>query len=128
MTELSRFFGIIIRMFAEPLERHHSAHFHAYYQEHVAVFSISPVALIIRIDSSTAALLLFPKAKGQADMRWLNCNVLGIGLASLFSDWSHEIATTLMPAFLASNGCRGCLAGPHRGRKRRLVELRQNGI
>ena len=30
--------------------------------------------------------------------------VLGIGLASLFSDWSHEIATTLMPAFLASMG------------------------
>ena len=52
MPELSRFFGIIIRMFAEPLERHHTAHFHAYYQEHVAVFSISPVALI---DSSTAA-------------------------------------------------------------------------
>jgi hypothetical protein len=46
MPELSRFFGIIIRMFAEPLERHHSAHFHAYYQEQVAVFSISPVALI----------------------------------------------------------------------------------
>ena len=33
-------------MFAEPSERHHTAHFHAYYQEHVAVFSISPVALI----------------------------------------------------------------------------------
>jgi hypothetical protein len=46
MPELSRFFGIIIRMFAEPSERHHTAHFHAYYQEHVAVFSISPVALI----------------------------------------------------------------------------------
>ena len=36
--------------------------------------------------------------------RWLNCTVLGIGLASLFSDWSHEIATTLMPAFLATMG------------------------
>ena len=30
MPELSRFFGIIIRMFAEPSERHHAAHFHAY--------------------------------------------------------------------------------------------------
>jgi len=30
--------------------------------------------------------------------------VLGIGLASLFSDWSHEIATTVMPAFLATMG------------------------
>ena len=47
MPELSRFYGIIIRMFSEPLERHHIAHFHAYYGEHVAVFSISPVALII---------------------------------------------------------------------------------
>jgi hypothetical protein len=36
--------------------------------------------------------------------RWMNRTVLGIGLASLFSDWSHEIATTLMPAFLASMG------------------------
>ena len=36
--------------------------------------------------------------------RWLNSTVLGIGLASLFSDWSHEIATTVMPAFLATMG------------------------
>ena len=28
--------------------------------------------------------------------------MLGIGLASLFSDWAHETATTLLPAFLAS--------------------------
>lgn len=47
MPELSRFYGIIIRMFSEPAEGHHVPHFHAYYGEHVAVFSISPVALII---------------------------------------------------------------------------------
>lgn len=46
MPELARFFGIIIRMFAEPSERHHGPHFHAYYQEHVAVFSIIQVELI----------------------------------------------------------------------------------
>ncbi len=46
MPELSRFYGIIIRMFAEPAERHHAAHFHAYYQEQVGVFSILPVQLI----------------------------------------------------------------------------------
>jgi len=46
MPELSRFFGIIIRMFAEPSERNHTPHFHAYYQEHSAVFSISPVEII----------------------------------------------------------------------------------
>lgn len=33
-------------MFVEPSERHHTAHFHAYYQEQAAVFSISPVSLI----------------------------------------------------------------------------------
>ena len=40
----------------------------------------------------------------QKHGRWLNRTVLGIGLASLFSDWSHEIATTVMPAFLATMG------------------------
>lgn len=33
-------------MFSEPDAPHHAAHFHAYYQEHTAVFSISPVARI----------------------------------------------------------------------------------
>jgi len=36
--------------------------------------------------------------------RWLNRTVLGIGLASLCSDWSHEIATTVLPTFLAHIG------------------------
>jgi hypothetical protein len=46
VPELSRFYGIIIRMYSEPSERHNLAHFHAYYQEYVAVFSISPVAVM----------------------------------------------------------------------------------
>ena len=33
-------------MFSEPSERHHVPHFHAYYQENVAVFSISPVEIM----------------------------------------------------------------------------------
>jgi hypothetical protein len=44
-------------------------------------------------------------------MRWLNRTVLGIGLASLFSDWSYEIATTLMPTFLASMGVAAAWLG-----------------
>ncbi len=40
---------------------------------------------------------------------WLNRTVFGIALASLFSDWSHEIATAVLPAFLA-------LWGPFRAR------------
>jgi MFS family permease len=39
--------------------------------------------------------------------RWLNRTVLGVGLTSLFSDWSHETATAVLPAFLAAIG-----AGP----------------
>lgn len=42
---------------------------------------------------------------------WLNRTVLGIGLASLFSDWSHEIATTVMPAFLATMGVAAAWLG-----------------
>src|ERR1051325_9065050 len=44
-------------------------------------------------------------------MRWLNRTVLGIRLASLFSDWSHEIATTLLPAFLATMGVAAAWLG-----------------
>jgi hypothetical protein len=43
VPELSRFFGIIIRMFAEPGSPHHAAHFHAYYQGEVGIFSFDPV-------------------------------------------------------------------------------------
>jgi len=35
---------------------------------------------------------------------WLNRTVLGIGLASLFADIGHELATCAMPALLASLG------------------------
>jgi MFS family permease len=38
---------------------------------------------------------------------WLNRTVVGVGLTSLFSDWSHETATAILPAFLAMIG-----AGP----------------
>ncbi|MDQ6625605.1 MAG: MFS transporter [Verrucomicrobiota bacterium] len=42
---------------------------------------------------------------------WLNRTVLGIGLASLFSDWSHEIATAALPAFLGSLGVAAAWLG-----------------
>ena len=37
--------------------------------------------------------------------------MLGIGLASLFSDWGHEAATSLLPAFLASLGAPAVALG-----------------
>ena len=46
MPEISRFFGIVIRMFAEPDAPHHRPHFHAYYQDTAAVFGIDPVERI----------------------------------------------------------------------------------
>ena len=46
MPELSRFFGIIIRMFAEIGGPHHIPHFHAYYQEHVGIYSLDPIELM----------------------------------------------------------------------------------
>lgn len=39
--------------------------------------------------------------------RWLNRTVLGTGLTSLASDWSHEMATTVLPGLLVMLG-----AGP----------------
>lgn len=35
---------------------------------------------------------------------WLNRNVVGMALASLFSDAGHEMATSILPVFLASIG------------------------
>jgi MFS family permease len=48
-------------------------------------------------------------------IRWLNSTVLGIGLASLFSDWSHEIATAVIPAFLATFGAAAAWLGAIEG-------------
>ena len=46
MPELSRFFGIIIRMYFEAPAPHHLPHFHAYYQDDVAVVGLEPIDLI----------------------------------------------------------------------------------
>jgi MFS family permease len=46
-------------------------------------------------------------AEPTKNQSWLNRTVLGVGLTSLFSDWSHETATAVLPAFLAVIG-----AGP----------------
>jgi MFS family permease len=46
-------------------------------------------------------------AKSGTTRGWLNSTVLGVGLTSLMSDWSHEMATAVLPAFLTALG-----AGP----------------
>ena len=46
MPEICRFFGIIIRMYVEPPGPHNRPHFHAYYQDRVAVYAIDTIELI----------------------------------------------------------------------------------
>jgi MFS family permease len=58
-------------------------------------------------ESPDVPVKLIPRRK----IRWLNRTVLGIGLASLFSDLSHEMATTIMPAFLATMGVAAAWLG-----------------
>jgi MFS family permease len=47
----------------------------------------------------------------RARSRWLNRTVVGVGLTSLLSDWSHETATTLLPTFLATLGVAAAWLG-----------------
>jgi hypothetical protein len=46
LPEICRFFGIIIRMYAEAGGPHHRPHFHAYYQEQVAIYGLDSLDLI----------------------------------------------------------------------------------
>ena len=46
MPELCRFYGIIIRMYFEVMGPHHTPHFHAYYQDEVAVYQIDQLELL----------------------------------------------------------------------------------
>ena len=48
---------------------------------------------------------------GSPSAGWLNRTVLGVGLASLFSDWSHETATSVLPAYLATLGAAAAWLG-----------------
>jgi len=50
-----------------------------------------------------------PEQPGKT--RWVNSTVLGVGLASLFSDTGHEMATAAMPALLASLGASAAMLG-----------------
>lgn len=59
--------------------------------------------------------------------RWLNGTVLGIGLASLLSDCSHEIATSLLPAFLATMGASAAWLGVIEGISDGLSSLAKLG-
>src|SRR5579884_1288315 len=46
MPEIARFHGIVIRMYAEPGVPHHRPHFHAYYQNSIAVYAVYVIEII----------------------------------------------------------------------------------
>ena len=46
MPEISRFFGIIIRMYVELGAPHHHPHLYAYYQSAVGIYRIDQIELI----------------------------------------------------------------------------------
>lgn len=56
----------------------------------------------------------------QAESRWLHPNVVGFGLASLFSDLGHELVTSLLPGFLLSIGAPAYALG--------VLEAVSNGL
>ncbi|HET9178568.1 MAG TPA: MFS transporter [Terriglobia bacterium] len=47
----------------------------------------------------------------QPPAKWLNRNVVGMGLTSLLSDVSHEMATAVLPGFLAAMGISAAALG-----------------
>ena len=46
MPELSRFYGIIVRMFWEPDAPHHRPHFHAFYQDDAVSIAIDTIEVL----------------------------------------------------------------------------------
>ncbi len=46
MPEISRFFGIIIRMYVEVGAPHHYPHLHAYYQNVVGIYRIDQIEMV----------------------------------------------------------------------------------
>lgn len=88
MPEISRFFGIIIRMYWEMNAPHHLPHFHAYYQDDVAVFSIDPVELGRRRDAEASNS--FGRSVGR-----IASNRIGGGLGS-FAEWKGFVADSTL--------------------------------
>jgi hypothetical protein len=61
--------------------------------------------------AGSAAGYVLPRHSGTPTPRWLGSAVLGIGLASLFSEVAHEMASTAMPAFPGSLGMGSAALG-----------------
>ena len=75
MPEVSRFFGIIIRMFAETGVQHHVPHLHAYYQESQATY---------RIDTGELLAGFLPRRQERLVEAWIE-----LYQAELMQDWER---------------------------------------
>jgi len=75
MPEISRFFGVVIRMYMEVGAPHHLPHFHAYYQDDVAIYGLDPIDLI-------AGSL--PRRQRRLVEAWAELHV-----AELLADWER---------------------------------------
>ena len=62
------------------------------------------------VDAKAAVAQRQPLREG-----WLNRNVVGMGITSLLSDWGHEMATAILPAFLAVIGVPAAALGAIEG-------------
>jgi MFS family permease len=56
-----------------------------------------------------------PSTPWRSASRWLNRSVVGMGLASFFSDAGHEMATSILPLFLVSIGAPAAALGTIEG-------------
>lgn len=78
MPEISRFFGIIIRMFTETGVQHRMPHLHAYYQDYKATF---------RIDSGELLAGSLPRRQQRLVEAWIE-----LYQVELLENWNHAEA------------------------------------
>lgn len=64
----------------------------------------------LKIDETVKAVAHGKKSRASTG-RWLNRNVAGMALTSFFSDFSHEMATAILPVFLAGIGASAAALG-----------------
>lgn len=64
MPEISRFYGIVIKMFFKPKE-HEPSHIHALYSEHIGIFNLQTMEMIEGD---------LPKKAQELVMEWLQKN------------------------------------------------------
>jgi MFS family permease len=71
--------------------------------------SISVAGDVASTDSAQSSRAASDGAAGRAS--WLNRNVIGMGVTSFLSDASHEVATAVLPLFMAAIGAPAAALG-----------------